>query len=97
MFATAPAHLNVIPHRPIPRADSPTFTAKSRTIMVRLISMAMTGYYRTMQRPRAHHPLSMLKYDPIGTTLLQIVSASRVFGLNNWEDLVTVDLEYFKL
>ncbi|USP79561.1 39S ribosomal protein L33, mitochondrial [Curvularia clavata] len=42
--------------------------AKSRTIMVRLISMAMTGYYRTMQRPRAHQPLSMLKYDPIGTT-----------------------------
>jgi hypothetical protein len=36
--------------------------------MVRLISMAMTGYYRTMQRPRAHQPLSMLKYDPIGTT-----------------------------
>ncbi|PSN75108.1 hypothetical protein BS50DRAFT_540913 [Corynespora cassiicola Philippines] len=33
--------------------------------MVRLISMAMTGYYRTLQRPRAHRPLSMLKYDPI--------------------------------
>ena len=43
-------------------------TAKSRTIMVRLISMAMTGYYRTMQRPRVHRPLSMLKYDPIGMT-----------------------------
>lgn len=38
--------------------------------MVRLISMAMTGYYRTMQRPRAHQPLSMLKYDPIGTASL---------------------------
>ena len=35
--------------------------------MVRLISMAMTGYYRTLMRPRAHRPLSMLKYDPIGT------------------------------
>ena len=35
--------------------------------MVRLISMAMTGYYRTLQRPRAHRRLSMLKYDPIGT------------------------------
>ena len=34
--------------------------------MVRLISMAMTGYYRTLMRPRAHRPLSMLKYDPIG-------------------------------
>ena len=32
---------------------------------VRLISMALTGYYRTMIRPRAHRPLSMLKYDPV--------------------------------
>ena len=37
--------------------------------MVRLVSMAMTGYYRTLSRPRAHQPLSMLKYDPIGTPL----------------------------
>lgn len=36
--------------------------------MVRLISMAMTGYYRTLMRPRAHRPLSMMKYDPIGTS-----------------------------
>ena len=35
--------------------------------MVRLISMAMTGYYRTLMRPRVHRPLSMMKYDPIGT------------------------------
>jgi large subunit ribosomal protein L33 len=40
-------------------------TAKSRTVAVRLISMAMTGYFRTMIRPRAHRPLSMLKYDPV--------------------------------
>ncbi|KAL3411944.1 ribosomal protein L33 [Aspergillus fumigatus] len=39
--------------------------SKSRTIAVRLISMAMTGYYRTMVRPRTHRPLSMLKYDPV--------------------------------
>ncbi|OOF98761.1 hypothetical protein BO94DRAFT_536481 [Aspergillus sclerotioniger CBS 115572] len=39
--------------------------AKSRTISVRLISMAMTGYFRTMIRPRTHRPLSMLKYDPV--------------------------------
>ncbi|KAL2012337.1 hypothetical protein VTN00DRAFT_5055 [Thermoascus crustaceus] len=39
--------------------------AKSRTVAVRLISMAMTGYYRTMVRPRTHRPLSMLKYDPV--------------------------------
>jgi hypothetical protein len=44
-------------------------SAKSRTIMVRLISMAMTGYYRTLMRPRVHRPLSMLKYDPIGTSV----------------------------
>lgn len=40
-------------------------TAKSRTMTVRLISMAMTGFYRTMIRPRTHRPLSMLKYDPV--------------------------------
>ena len=28
--------------------------------------MAMTGYYKTFVRPRAHRPLSMLKYDPVG-------------------------------
>ncbi|TKA79017.1 hypothetical protein B0A55_03165 [Friedmanniomyces simplex] len=39
--------------------------AKSRTIAVRLISMAMTGYYKTFSRPRTHRPLSMLKYDPV--------------------------------
>lgn len=44
----------------------PPLPAKSRTIAVRLISMAMTGYYKTLVRPRQHHPLSMLKYDPVG-------------------------------
>ncbi|KIW77394.1 ribosomal protein L33 [Fonsecaea pedrosoi CBS 271.37] len=39
--------------------------AKSRTIAVRLISMALTGYYRTMVRPRTSRPLSMMKYDPV--------------------------------
>ncbi|EXJ90722.1 50S ribosomal protein L33 [Capronia coronata CBS 617.96] len=39
--------------------------AKSRTIAVRLLSMAMTGYYRTLVRPRASRPLSMMKYDPV--------------------------------
>lgn len=29
--------------------------------------MAMTGYYRTLRRPRTSRPLSMLKYDPVGT------------------------------
>ncbi|KAF8243082.1 39S ribosomal protein-like protein L33 [Wilcoxina mikolae CBS 423.85] len=39
--------------------------SKSRTIAVRLISMALTGYYKTLVRPRTHRPLSMIKYDPI--------------------------------
>jgi large subunit ribosomal protein L33 len=47
-------------------------TAKSRTIAVRLISMAMTGYYKTFVRPRQHRPLSMLKYDPVGTFPIQM-------------------------
>lgn len=29
--------------------------------------MALTGYYKTLVRPRTHRPLSMLKYDPVGT------------------------------
>ncbi|KAF2227581.1 hypothetical protein BDZ85DRAFT_254538 [Elsinoe ampelina] len=38
---------------------------KSRTIPVRLLSMAATGFYYTFVRPRVHRPLSMLKYDPV--------------------------------
>ena len=49
-------------------ANIDTNTAKSRTIAVRLISMALTGYYKTLVRPRQHRPLSMLKYDPVGTS-----------------------------
>jgi hypothetical protein len=67
--------------------------------MVRLISMAMTGYYRTMQRPRAHQPLSMLKYDPVGTVpCLPFRCGSRLLrkrldvreeeGISYWEGLV---------
>jgi large subunit ribosomal protein L33 len=51
-------------------------TAKSRTIAVRLISMAMTGYYKTFTRPRTSRPLSMLKYDPVGTSTISFA--------NNW-------------
>ncbi|KAL2115906.1 hypothetical protein VTJ04DRAFT_10161 [Mycothermus thermophilus] len=38
---------------------------KSRIISVRLLSMAMTGYFYTFTRPRASRPMSMIKYDPI--------------------------------
>ncbi|KAK4150879.1 hypothetical protein C8A00DRAFT_17645, partial [Chaetomidium leptoderma] len=40
-------------------------TAKARVINVRLLSMAMTGYFYTFTRPRLSLPMSMIKYDPI--------------------------------
>ncbi|ERT01919.1 ribosomal protein L33 [Sporothrix schenckii ATCC 58251] len=39
--------------------------AKSRVISVRVLSMAMTGFFYTFTRPRTSTPLSFLKYDPI--------------------------------
>ena len=47
-------------------ADATLPPAKSRIIAVRLISLAMTGFYKTMRRPRTHRPLSMMRYDPVG-------------------------------
>ncbi|KAI0392272.1 hypothetical protein F5Y17DRAFT_366467 [Xylariaceae sp. FL0594] len=38
---------------------------KSRIISVRLISMAMTGFFYQFNRPRTSKPMSMLKYDPV--------------------------------
>ena len=52
-----------------PKKNYP-IVAKSRTISVRLVSMALTGYYRTMVRPRQHRPLSMMKYDPVGQLII---------------------------
>ncbi|KAI1102884.1 50S ribosomal protein L33 [Jackrogersella minutella] len=43
---------------------------KSRLIPVRLLSMAMTGFFYSCTRPRTSRPMSMLKYDPVGTSLL---------------------------
>ncbi|KJX95650.1 mitochondrial 54S ribosomal protein YmL39 [Zymoseptoria brevis] len=54
--------------------------AKSRTIAVRLISMAMTGFYRTYSRPRTHRPLSMLKYDPVVKQKVLFLEAKRGGG-----------------
>ncbi|PGH09163.1 ribosomal protein L33 [Blastomyces parvus] len=50
---------------------------KSRTIAVRLISMAMTGYYKTLVRPRTSRPLSMLKYDPVVKKKVLFLEAKR--------------------
>lgn len=55
--------------------------AKSRTVAVRLVSMALTGYYKTFMRPRTHRPLSMLKYDPVGTYLHNSLSTHLSLGI----------------
>ncbi|XP_044719158.1 uncharacterized protein HRG_07723 [Hirsutella rhossiliensis] len=39
--------------------------AKARLIHVRLISMAMTGFFYTFKRPRTAPMMGMMKYDPI--------------------------------
>ncbi|KAH7886982.1 hypothetical protein F5I97DRAFT_1871951 [Phlebopus sp. FC_14] len=38
---------------------------KARTILVRMISTAQTGYFYTTQRVRIGPKLSAVKYDPI--------------------------------
>ncbi|KAL8304919.1 hypothetical protein RB597_004093 [Gaeumannomyces tritici] len=47
------------------RAQQLPWLRRSRIISVRLLSMAMTGFFYTMARPRTSTPMSMLKYDPI--------------------------------
>ncbi|TQN74566.1 39S ribosomal protein L33 [Colletotrichum shisoi] len=37
-------------------------------MIVRLLSMAATGYFYTFKRPRTASPMSMLKYDPYITS-----------------------------
>lgn len=44
--------------------------AKSRVIIVRLLSQAMTGFFYSFRRPRTSTPMSMMKYDPIGAFFL---------------------------
>ncbi|THU99701.1 hypothetical protein K435DRAFT_658434, partial [Dendrothele bispora CBS 962.96] len=38
---------------------------KNRTLVVRLISTARTGFFYSTQRVRQGLPLSMVKYDPV--------------------------------
>ncbi|KIW14669.1 hypothetical protein PV08_07453 [Exophiala spinifera] len=40
--------------------------------------MAMTGFYRTMIRPRTSRPLSMLKYDPVVKRQVLFLEQKRV-------------------
>ncbi|KKA26385.1 hypothetical protein TD95_001396 [Thielaviopsis punctulata] len=51
---------------------------KARIIPVRLISMAMTGFFYTFRRPRQARPMSMMKYDPIETFDINNPSSSTV-------------------
>ncbi|KAI9151702.1 hypothetical protein HJFPF1_08911 [Paramyrothecium foliicola] len=48
--------------------DQLSTLAKTRLINVRLISMAMTGFFYTFKRPRTSPLMGMMKYDPIGTS-----------------------------
>ena len=41
----------------------------NRTLIVRLASMAGTGYFYMMRRNRLKDKLQMMKYDPIGVYL----------------------------
>ncbi|KAF4125630.1 large subunit ribosomal protein L33 [Geosmithia morbida] len=54
---------------------------KSRIINVRLISMAMTGFFYNFKRPRTANPMGMLKYDPIGKFDLQPPTLSLLLHL----------------
>ncbi|PTB68981.1 hypothetical protein BBK36DRAFT_1166853 [Trichoderma citrinoviride] len=61
-----------LPPNPTKSSDfGATFTresmlvTKARLINVRLISMAMTGFFYTFKRPRTAPMMGMLKYDPI--------------------------------
>ncbi|KAI2627024.1 hypothetical protein GGS26DRAFT_592644 [Hypomontagnella submonticulosa] len=54
--------------------------AKSRIIPVRLISMAMTGFFYTFSRPRTARPMSMLKYDPVVSRSSYGADSARPFG-----------------
>ncbi|KAK9473540.1 mitochondrial 54S ribosomal protein bL33m [Dipodascopsis tothii] len=39
--------------------------AKARTVLVKLISSAMTGFIRTVHRPRTSPMITQVRYDPI--------------------------------
>ncbi|KAF9115919.1 54S ribosomal protein L39, mitochondrial [Mortierella sp. AM989] len=41
--------------------------AKARTIIVKLLSTAGTGFFYTTRRPRTTAKLSSMKFDPRGT------------------------------
>ena len=68
-------------------------TQSHRTIIVRLISTAQTGYFYTTQRVRQGPKLSAVKYDPKGALLVYFdffwnnfhCHLSEAAGLIRWE------------
>ena len=50
---------------------------KSRTVVVRLVSTAGTGYFYTTVRRRLLPKLSLMKHDPIGN-LESLISSSLI-------------------
>lgn len=40
---------------------------KARTVLVKLVSSAMTGFTRTVHRPRGSNMITQIRYDPFGT------------------------------
>ncbi len=39
--------------------------ARARIVVAKLWSMAGTGYFYALRRPRANAPLETMKYDPV--------------------------------
>lgn len=50
---------------------------KARTLIVRLISTAQTGYFYTTQRVRTGPRLSAVKYDPIAKARVLFVESKK--------------------
>lgn len=67
-------------HSSIPTRATPcTMAAKSkaRTLIIRLISTAQTGYFYTTQRVRTGPKLSVVKYDPIAKARVLFVESRK--------------------
>ncbi|KAH9982127.1 hypothetical protein BGW80DRAFT_1261706 [Lactifluus volemus] len=58
--------------------------SKARTLIVRLISTAQTGFFYTTQRPRLGPKLAAVKYDPRGAFLLFFFFFFLFFRFGDW-------------
>jgi large subunit ribosomal protein L33 len=62
----AKAKARCVTPRLVCAAHTHNLASTSRTIIVRLVSTAQTGFFYTTMRPRVAPRLSALKYDPKG-------------------------------